>query len=435
MITYTLELNKLRDQLRAQLRKKLVAQCGPPRRKMALMARKVGCRGSTIGNLFTDNSHLPTRIISRFTDSLRVSEEVRVRWTSAAQLIEWATKYQANKASATKRMRALNKKKDLPLWSRWIAGRLADLDWSLTDLSRALGHKWASISRKKGGGMPPPNIPGIVQGRIVPRDFHKIERVLGQAPTAVKRAVRIDTRKTYAASARLGNRSIKRTRSRWTKHRLTNEVHRMLSGKIPTELRNRIGRLDPNKPVGVEGYRIYASASGFAVNLALKAATNRLGVKKMSQSQHKSQTITARVRLAQRLSHLEKGDSVLLQCPGCLELQVRGQNRAWKQCRSCWHKFMRTPAYNQWVSERRAALSADRSVPPLPPPPKKSGRRLSSGRLRECLVVYLQYALGRLDNDERLDRKDDLKQAGRLLATTRNRRAREVCKLTEELLP
>ena len=96
---------------------------------------------------------------------------------------------------------------------------------------------------------------------------------------------------------------------------------------------------------------------------------------------------------------------------------------------------MKTPAYSQWASERHAALTTSRSIPPLPASPKKSGRRSDSKHLRECLVVYLRYALGRLDNDERLDRKDDLEQATRLLATTRNRRAREMYELTEELLP
>ncbi len=426
MITYTLDPDTLREGLRTQIQAALVSRHGPPRRKIALMAREVGCEPKTISSLFTENGHLPIRIINRFTGSLCVSEEVRTKWTSAAQLIEWARGYQSNKVRATRRMRALSSREDLPLWSRWIAERLAALGWSLTDLSRALGHKSAAWGKK--GGAPAINIRGIVRGRIVPRDFHKIERVLGEAPVDVKRAARIARRRTYAASTRLANRSMKRTRSRWTKYRLTNEVHRILSGNIPIELRNRLARLDPNRPVGVEGYHIYASATGTAV--ARKSA------KALFQARHKPKTATPRLRLAHRLLRLERGQSALLQCLGCSELQIRSPfARPSERCQACWREFMKTPTYGQWASERHAALRAGRDIPPLPAAPKKSGRRSSPERLRECLVIYLRHALGRLDNDERLDRKDDLEQAGRLLATTRNRRAREMYELTEELLP
>ena len=321
VITYTLQPDRLREGLRAQIQTALVARYGPPRQKMALMAREVGCTPAAIRWLFLDGDSLPIRSTSRFADALSTPEPVRSRWGVAAQLIDWARAYQTRKAAATNRMVRLSQQTDLPSWSRWIAGRLADLGWSLTDLSRALGHKPASWGKR--GGVPAGNIARMVRGRVVPHDLRKIERVLGEAPADVKRAVHTATRRIYRAKGRASDRSIKRTRSRWTKYRLTNEVHRKLSGNIPIELRNRLARLDPNKPVGVEGYRIYVSAIGFALNLALDKATARMGVEKMRQSRHKSQTITPRRRLAAHLLGLERGQSALMQCPGCLELQVR----------------------------------------------------------------------------------------------------------------
>lgn len=256
---------------------------------------------------------------------------------------------------------------EAPLWKRWIAGRMLDIDMNRPQLATALG-----VTPKR------------VKDLLVPsnrkplRDVTicSLEAVLGPMSADALQEIRAG-RSASGAGQRMRDeyRKTRRRAEKWTGAMLVRRV-RDLGPDVPQDFIEQARKLPPDRRIHAEGAKHYISA---------QMAAKRARIRNPATAPRSAST-GPRGSLRLVLRGLREGaEDRVFQREGCGHLWHRksGGRTHPLLCNPCWRKY--SPLLANW---KRCHAEE-----PQPRPRKHRGRNLSPDQVRTRLVSLLEYRL------------------------------------------
>jgi len=309
-----------------------------------------------------------------------------------------------------------------PVWSRWAAGRMAELGVGRRALARAVDEP---DSRGR--------VSALLDGSSTParKTLDRLARVLGPVPHDVLGA--------SAVGRRAQNRVSQMTRQdrvrRWTKGRLTNHIGNLFKpAPIPKQIRLQLTGLSPEGSVGAEGYRVLMRAQALHMGRSVSPDYVPSGPGALGPQ---PRVALRRALLALRRCDRRGGLRVRIcgECGTLVLLPDVYARRPWRgRCDMCWRSFASSAAGRQWTFEvfdaRHAGLPA-----PLAPPPRKTqpGPLRDPDRAATDLIALFERALGEGAPDPEGEQGRRIRDAERLLRAAPNARCRRLVAALDEL--
>ena len=308
-----------------------------------------------------------------------------------------------------------------PAWSRWVAGRMAELGLSRRALARAVDDP---DSRGR--------LTALLDGDSTPaqKTLDRLARVLGVVPDDVLDA---------ANAARHVQNEISQSRRRdrvrrWTKWRLTDHIGAWFTpDSTPGPIRTKLARLNL-KAVGTAGFDVLMQAQAMHMGRFVSKDYVPTGPDALGPQPRVS---LRRALLALRRRGGRRGLQVRI-CGECGALALLPDvyaRRSWRgRCSTCWRRFTDSPAGRQWAFEVFQALKAGSPAPPAPVPhTTRRGPLPDPDRVAEGLVALVERTLGEGVPDPEGEQSRRIRDAERLLRASSNGRCHRLVAALDEL--